>query len=49
LISNFIANYVNAELNWEMAAALSFVLLASTLGLYVAMTRYLGLDLFKMG
>ena len=35
LISNFIANYVNVELNWEMAAALSFVLLASTLGLYV--------------
>jgi putative spermidine/putrescine transport system permease protein len=49
LISNFIANYVNAELNWEMAAALSFVLLASTLGLYVTMTHYLGLDLFKMG
>jgi putative spermidine/putrescine transport system permease protein len=49
LISNFIANYVNAELNWEMAAALSFVLLASTLGLYVTMTRFLGLDLFKMG
>jgi putative spermidine/putrescine transport system permease protein len=49
LISNFIANYVNAELNWEMAAALSFVLLASTLGLYITMTRYLGLDLFKMG
>ena len=49
LISNFIANYVNAELNWEMAAALSFVLLASTLGLYVTLTRFLGLDLFKMG
>ncbi|SFO50492.1 putative spermidine/putrescine transport system permease protein [Bradyrhizobium sp. Ghvi] len=49
LISNFIANYVNVELNWEMAAALSFVLLVSTLGLYVTMTRYLGLDLFKMG
>ncbi len=49
LISNFIANYVNVELNWEMAAALSFVLLAATLGLYVTMTRYLGLDLFKMG
>ena len=49
LISNFIANYVNVELNWEMAAALSFVLLAFTLGLYVTMTRYLGLDIFKMG
>ncbi|OCC04869.1 ABC transporter permease [Labrys sp. WJW] len=49
LVSNFIANYVNVELNWEMAAALSFVLLTSTLGLYIVMTRYLGLDLFKMG
>jgi putative spermidine/putrescine transport system permease protein len=49
LISNFIANYVNVDLNWEMAASLSFVLLAFTLGLYIAMTRYLGLDLFKMG
>ena len=35
LISNFIANYINVELNWEMAAALSFMLLALTLGLYV--------------
>jgi putative spermidine/putrescine transport system permease protein len=49
LISNFIANYVNVDLNWEMAASLSFVLLAFTLGLYIAMTRYLGLDLFRMG
>ncbi|WP_342358732.1 ABC transporter permease [Terrarubrum flagellatum] len=49
LISNFIANYVNVELNWEMAAALSFVLLTSTIGLYALMTHYLGLDLFKMG
>ena len=49
LISNFIANYVNVDLNWEMAASLSFVLLAFTLGLYITMTRYLGLDLFKMG
>jgi putative spermidine/putrescine transport system permease protein len=49
LISNFIANYVNVDLNWEMAASLSFVLLVFTLGIYVTMTRYLGLDLFKMG
>lgn len=49
LMSNFIANYVNVELNWEMAAALSFVLLASTIGLYLTLTRYLGLDLFKIG
>ena len=32
LISNFIANYVNVDLNWHMAAALSFILLALTLG-----------------
>ena len=37
LISNFIANYVNVELNWEMAAALSFILLVFTLGLYVVL------------
>jgi putative spermidine/putrescine transport system permease protein len=49
LISNFIANYVNVDLNWEMAASLSFVLLVFTIGLYVTTTRYLGLDLFKMG
>lgn len=49
LISNFIANYVNVDLNWEMAASLSFVLLVFTLGLYLTATRYLGLDLFKMG
>jgi putative spermidine/putrescine transport system permease protein len=49
LISNFIANYVNVELNWEMAASLSFVLLVFTLGLYLTATRYFGLNLFKMG
>jgi putative spermidine/putrescine transport system permease protein len=49
LISNFIANYVNVDLNWEMAASLSLVLLTFTLALYITMTRYLGLDLFKMG
>jgi putative spermidine/putrescine transport system permease protein len=49
LISNFIANYVNVDLNWEMAASLSFVLLVFTLCLYLAATRYFGLNLFKMG
>lgn len=48
-MSNFIANYINVELNWEMAAARGFVLLVSTIGLYLTMTRYLGLDLFKVG
>jgi len=48
LISNFIAGYVNVDLNWEMAAALSFVLLVSTLALYFAFARFLGLDRFKL-
>ena len=49
MLHDSVEQAVNVELNWEMAAALSFVLLASTLGLYVTMTRFLGLDLFKMG
>jgi putative spermidine/putrescine transport system permease protein len=48
LVSNFIANYVNVELNWEMAAALSFILLALTIGLYAAFARLLGLDSLKL-
>ncbi len=48
LISNFIANYVNVELNWEMAAALSFILLALTIALYAAFARLLGLDRLKL-
>jgi putative spermidine/putrescine transport system permease protein len=47
LISNFIANYVNVELNWEMAAALSFILLVFTMGLYAVFARVLGLDRLK--
>jgi putative spermidine/putrescine transport system permease protein len=47
LISNFIANYVNVELNWEMAAALSFILLVFTMGLYAIFARMLGLDRLK--
>ena len=48
LISNFIANYVNVELNWEMAAALSFILLALTIALYAVFARLLGLDRLKL-
>jgi len=44
LISNFIANYVNVDLNWEMAAALSLILLIFTLTLFVLFARLLGLD-----
>ncbi len=48
LISNFIANYVNVDLNWEMAAALSFILLVFTLTLFGVFARLLGLDRLKM-
>ncbi|PBB23351.1 MULTISPECIES: ABC transporter permease [unclassified Mesorhizobium] len=48
LISNFIANYVNVELNWEMAAALSFILLVFTLALFGIFARILGLERLKM-
>jgi len=42
LISGFIADYINVDLNWPMAASLSFVLLAATLILYAAFARLLG-------
>jgi putative spermidine/putrescine transport system permease protein len=48
LVSNFIANYVNVDLNWEMAAALSFILLVATIALYAGFTRLLGLDRLKL-
>jgi len=48
LISNIIANYVNIDLNWEMAAALSLVLLASTLVLFGLAARLIGLNRLKM-
>ncbi|TJW38931.1 MAG: ABC transporter permease, partial [Mesorhizobium sp.] len=48
LISNFIASYVNVELNWEMAAALSFILLVFTLALFGIFARILGLDRLKL-
>jgi putative spermidine/putrescine transport system permease protein len=42
LISNFISNYINVELNWQMAAALSCILLVLTLGLSAVFARLLG-------
>lgn len=48
LISNFIANYVNVELNWEMAAALSLILLVFTLALFGIFARILGFDRLKL-
>ena len=49
LISNFVASYVNVDLNWEMAAALSLILLALTLALYALFARFLGFDRLRPG
>jgi len=48
LIANFISNYINTDLNWQMAAALSFILLALTLGLFAAFARMFGIDRMKL-
>jgi len=42
MVSYFIAFYTNQTINWGMAAALSAVLLAATLALYLVYARYLG-------
>jgi putative spermidine/putrescine transport system permease protein len=48
LIANFISNYINIDLNWQMAAALSFILLALTLGLFATFARTFGVERMKM-
>jgi putative spermidine/putrescine transport system permease protein len=48
LIANFISNYINIDLNWPMAAALSVILLALTLGLFAAFARMFGIDRMKL-
>jgi putative spermidine/putrescine transport system permease protein len=42
LISNFISSYINEDLNWQMAAALSCILLTLMLGLSAMFARLLG-------
>jgi putative spermidine/putrescine transport system permease protein len=48
LIANFISDYINIDLNWQMAAALSFILLALTLGLFATFARMFGVDRMKL-
>lgn len=48
LIANFISDYINTQLNWQMAAALSFILLALTLGLFGTFPRLFGIDRMKL-
>ncbi len=48
LIANFISDYINIDLNWQMAAALSFILLVLTLGLFAAFARLFGIDRMRL-
>ncbi len=48
LIANFISNYINIDSNWQMAAALSCILLALTLGLFAVFARMFGVDRMKL-
>ena len=49
MVSSFVAQYMNRELNWGMASALGAVLLAITLVIYVAFTRLLGVERVRFG
>lgn len=49
MMSNFIATYINRDLNWGMAAALAFLLLVMTLGIYLLFLRLVGAERIKLG
>jgi putative spermidine/putrescine transport system permease protein len=49
LISNFIAYHMQSSLNWGLAGALSGILLAGVLGLFVIYNRIIGIDNLKLG
>lgn len=49
MVSNFIATYINRDLNWGLAAALGVVLLILTLAIYGVFLRLVGADKFKLG
>ena len=49
MVSYFIAYYANQVTNWGMAAALSAILLAAVLVLYVIYNRLVGIDRLRMG
>jgi putative spermidine/putrescine transport system permease protein len=49
MISYFIAFYASRTVNWGMAAALSILLLTSTLALYAVYDRLVGLDRLRLG
>ena len=49
MVSNFIATYINRDLNWGMAAALAAILLVVTLGIYLLFLRLVGAERIKLG
>jgi len=49
MVSSFVAQYMNRELNWGMASALGAMLLLITLAIYLIYTRVLGVDRVRFG
>jgi putative spermidine/putrescine transport system permease protein len=49
MVSNFIAVYINRDLNWGLAASLGMVLLLVTLAIYLLFLRVVGADKIKLG
>lgn len=49
MVSNFIAIYINRDLNWGTAAALAAILLVVTLGIYLLFLRLVGAERIKLG
>lgn len=49
MLSNFIATYINRDLNWGMAAALACLLLIMTLSIYLLFLRLVGAERIKLG
>lgn len=49
MVSNFVANFTNKQLNWGMASALGAILLIATLFLYFVFNKLVGTDRIKMG
>ncbi len=49
MLSNFIATYINRDLNWGMAAALALLLLVMTLSIYFIFLRLVGAERLRLG
>ncbi len=49
MVSGFVAQYMNRELNWGMASALGAVLLIATLIIYGVYARLIGADRMRLG